>query len=213
MSTDWHYAIDLPLKADVPHDGAWMLDQPAFRYADIWRSVRNPFFGVGFTYEGRDYSDIQGINVVDGRLQVGAWVSNLERPLYEDDGILVHAERTRMEVFFEFLSRITTALPGDVVGTICSEHDDMDHAHPIVVCADGIIRRVYTEPDMQTEGYGYFGVREEIAPEALIPVRNRIPVEAIERDGKHTSLSLDVLRQLLQVELTSVDTSQARLIR
>lgn len=169
MSTYYTYFLQAPLK-DVSFPSVQAFRDYAFENGEICFDIESrplsfvsatPYFGPSTTYEGPSF-DFTGIDVSEGTLRIGVFVSNILYPenRYEEDGIQGPQGRLRLETLLVFLSRVTKGKPGEVQGTFGSENTPYGHGHPIIRCADGQLRVLNTRPQPD-DSYGWSAFEDE----------------------------------------------------
>lgn len=167
-----------------------------------------PYFGPSTEYDGPDF-DFEGLEIADGILKIGVFASNLRRPQNDEpDDIQGPPGLTRLEFLFAFLSRTTTGEPGEVQGTYGDEYGDYHHGHPIIRCADGRIRVLYTQakPDDDL----WLTRRTEKAEDELAVIRGKLPGDIV-NDYKDGAFLNDISKKII-ARLRPVDVSTQKLI-
>jgi len=199
MATYWAYIFRAPLRADLPADLAadlaGLFGKGPFRDIGVYLSedgadISGPCLGPDTNYDGSRFFGVTDNSMEGGELRLSVSTSNLERDAdgEGEDGLTTDARGTRLDVLLRFLSRVTAGEPGEVVGSMRTEWDDPFHAHPLIRCADGWIRKVYTEPDLShASGGDWWGGDTE-----TVDLPARIPVEFIRiRDACELVAELD----------------------
>jgi hypothetical protein len=173
MSTYYTYFLQAPLK-DISFPSVQAFRDYAFENGEICFDIESgplsnvssiPSFGPSTKYEGPTFY-FDGIDVSDGKLRIGVFVSNIMYPEnhYEEDGIQGPQDRLRLENLLAFLSEITSGQPGEVQGTFGSQGTSYGHGNPIIRCADGHLRVLSTKPEPDDSYSHWRAFEDEVEP-------------------------------------------------
>lgn len=153
-----------------------------------------PDFGHAFSYDHSRFGDVSGMAVVDGVARVGVHTQNLSWPHREvDHDAPCGAEvESRLDVVLRRFSRLTTGVPGEVVGSVSNEHMDDFHedgGRPIIRCRDGVAREAHVRFEGRHATYvDHRGDR----PIEVVPLPEVIPADALTPDdGARLSVTVD----------------------
>ena len=154
MSTDWYYRFRSALRPELRGldlDAIVARAPGRFGEVDLRTYPRigdhdayAPVMGPATSYDGSRFRGFTGAAAFDGELFLAIWTQNLE--VADGDGdIQLDPGATGLDLLLGFMSWASVGPPGEVVGCIASESDDFAHAHPLVRCADGLVRLCETE--------------------------------------------------------------------
>jgi hypothetical protein len=199
MSTSWYVRIDLPFDG-TPEEGEKALKEATWfsGWTPSTHSATASFdddLPIVTTGEAAGLGDPGGTVSYDrGRIRGDLWFENLGRDMSgtNDDGTPRIDPRIRMACLLENLSAITTAAPGDVVGSVANEHHGDDRA-PLLMTGSGL-RYCHSMGNADVAGQGWFGHTPD-----PFPAISQVPTDLIDGedfDGMIVTVDLDGLRML-----------------
>jgi hypothetical protein len=163
-----------------------------------------PVLGPSITCDGLNFDDCGGLEISDGILSVGMFATNLD---WDVDPVPDHlrpsSRLSRLDVLLDLLSRLTEGEPGEIQGVFESEYGYYDHAHPMVRCADGLVRVLKTE-HVPRDDYWFSNENDVI-------VQDRMPADFVTGPFEGSYFTIDM--KALIARLTPIDVGPALMIR